>query len=304
MLNKKTFGHRKPSRRSAFSLIELSIVLIIIGLLISGIIGGASLIKSATLRSVMTEARGYNIATSAFYTKYNTLPGDYNAGLIGNGITLANGVGDVGNGDGVISYVNGIGASSNAENQIAIKQLYADGSLDISMFGTYPYLSTVIPQQAAGAVAALSPRTALPGGKLKGSGWFFDNYQSNGAGSDNANFNVAVLSGGVNAKTYVASTALNAAGSSAAAVDSWTVLSVVPILTPQDARSIDVKMDDGLPATGTIRSAAASLGAANTAAASCTSDTTPASAPAAADTYNLTASTVNCALAFRIDTTS
>ncbi|MDR2760473.1 MAG: prepilin-type N-terminal cleavage/methylation domain-containing protein, partial [Rickettsiales bacterium] len=37
-----------------FSLIELSIVLIIMGLLIAGITGGASLIKSAQLRSVIS----------------------------------------------------------------------------------------------------------------------------------------------------------------------------------------------------------------------------------------------------------
>ena len=308
MLNKKTFGHRKPSRRSAFSLIELSIVLIIIGLLISGIIGGASLIKSATLRSVMTEARGYNIAASAFFTKYNALPGDYNSQLIGNGI-ITSFAGDAGNGDGTISYVNGSSATiSQSEGQVAIKHLYADGSLDVSMFGTYPYLAATVPVYgtAATAVLALTPRSAIPGGKLKGSGWFFDNYQSSSA--DNINYNVAVLSGGVIAKTYAPSTALNAAGSTAAAVNSWTAagngsLSVIPILNPQDARSIDVKMDDGLPATGIIRSASASLGAATTAAASCTS-ALPNVAPATADTYNTTASTVNCALAFRIDPTS
>ena len=55
---KKTFS----SKKSAFSLIELSIVLIIIGLLIAGITGGASLIKSSELRSVMGEARGYAVS--------------------------------------------------------------------------------------------------------------------------------------------------------------------------------------------------------------------------------------------------
>jgi len=296
MLNKKTFGHRKPSRRSAFSLIELSIVLIIIGLLISGIIGGASLIKSATLRSVMTEARGYNVATSAFFTKYNALPGDYNGVVAGSVATAAT---DKGDGDGIISYVNSTGSN---ESLVSIKHLYNDSSLDVSMFGAY---TTTITTQGAGATPAFTARTNIPGGKLKGSGWFFDNYQSNGAGSDNININVAVLNGGVAAKTYVAATALNAAGNSAAAVNSWTTLSVTPILTPQDAKSIDLKMDDGLPASGTIRSAAASLGGANTAAASCTTSSTPATAPSATnDNYNIANTTVNCALAFRIDTTS
>ena len=38
-----------------FSLIELSIVLIIMGLLIAGVTGGASLVKSAKLRAAVTE---------------------------------------------------------------------------------------------------------------------------------------------------------------------------------------------------------------------------------------------------------
>ena len=58
-----------------FSLIELSIVLIIIGLLVAGITGGASLIKSAELRAVMSEIRNYQTAVNAYYTATGKLPG-------------------------------------------------------------------------------------------------------------------------------------------------------------------------------------------------------------------------------------
>ena len=58
-----------------FSLIELSIVLIIIGLLVAGITGGASLIKSAELRAVMSEVRNYQTAVNAYYTATGKLPG-------------------------------------------------------------------------------------------------------------------------------------------------------------------------------------------------------------------------------------
>lgn len=61
-----------------FSLIELSIVLIIIGLLVAGITGGASLIESAKIRNFINEITGYNQAVSIFYAAKGRLPGDAN----------------------------------------------------------------------------------------------------------------------------------------------------------------------------------------------------------------------------------
>ncbi len=66
---------KKNNNTKGFSLIELSIVLIIIGLLIAGITGGASLIRSAELRSTISEIRNYQTAVNAFYTEKGYLPG-------------------------------------------------------------------------------------------------------------------------------------------------------------------------------------------------------------------------------------
>lgn len=63
------------NNKKGFSLIELSIVLIIIGLLVAGITGGASLIKSAELRSAMSDIRNYQTAVNAYYTATGELPG-------------------------------------------------------------------------------------------------------------------------------------------------------------------------------------------------------------------------------------
>ena len=61
----------------AFTLIELSIVLIIIGLLVAGITGGASLIQSAKLRSFASEIRNYRTQFNAFRVANDRWPGDY-----------------------------------------------------------------------------------------------------------------------------------------------------------------------------------------------------------------------------------
>ena len=64
------------NNNKAFSLIELSIVLIIIGLLVAGITGGQSLIKSAKMRTITTEIRNYEQALNSFYLLKGYLPGD------------------------------------------------------------------------------------------------------------------------------------------------------------------------------------------------------------------------------------
>lgn len=59
-----------------FTLIELSIVLVIIGLLVGGVLVGRDLIAAATLRSIVSDIEKFNTAAMAFQNKYNCLPGD------------------------------------------------------------------------------------------------------------------------------------------------------------------------------------------------------------------------------------
>ena len=61
---------------SAFTLVELSIVIIIIGFLIAGISAGQSLIKQAALNGVISELSQFHTAMSIFKSKYSGLPGD------------------------------------------------------------------------------------------------------------------------------------------------------------------------------------------------------------------------------------
>ncbi len=62
--------------RTGFTLIEVSIVLVIIGLVVGGIVVGKDLIKAAEIRSLISQVDSFKLATNTFKEKYGQLPGD------------------------------------------------------------------------------------------------------------------------------------------------------------------------------------------------------------------------------------
>jgi hypothetical protein len=79
-----TSKYKINNEYSAFSLIELSIVLIIMGLLVAGITGGVSLIDNARITSLKGEVDDQIRDVYTFYARVGRLPGDLdNSGKIG-----------------------------------------------------------------------------------------------------------------------------------------------------------------------------------------------------------------------------
>jgi len=64
-------------RRSGFTLIELSIVLVVIGLIVGGVIAGQSLMRSSQLQSIISDQAKYVEAAKQFREKYGFWPGDF-----------------------------------------------------------------------------------------------------------------------------------------------------------------------------------------------------------------------------------
>jgi prepilin-type N-terminal cleavage/methylation domain-containing protein len=93
-------------RASGFTLIEIAIVLVIIGLLLGGVLKGQELITGARVRNFIQQQDGVKAAYFGFLDRYRALPGDYTAATtnIAN-ITpgLAACGGGNGNGDGTIT---------------------------------------------------------------------------------------------------------------------------------------------------------------------------------------------------------
>ncbi|MGQ0527193.1 MAG: type II secretion system protein, partial [Alphaproteobacteria bacterium] len=79
-----TIQNRRTER--GFTLVELAIVMIIIGLLIGGVLKGQELISNARVTSTIAGIRNYDVAINTFREKYAALPGD----MQNSGTRLAN----------------------------------------------------------------------------------------------------------------------------------------------------------------------------------------------------------------------
>ncbi len=62
--------------RSGFTLIELAIVLVIIGLILGSILKGQEMIKNAKMKRIKSDVDGIVAATYSYQDRYNYLPGD------------------------------------------------------------------------------------------------------------------------------------------------------------------------------------------------------------------------------------
>lgn len=206
--------------QAGFTLIELSIVLVIIGLLVGGVLVGRDLINAAQIRATVSQIEKYQSAVNTFRVKYNAMPGDITA-AIATQFGFATRTGDVGRGDGN-SFLQACSTGTSANKLGCETALFWRDLGDANLInGSFPLLIDDVINIPAGQQA-----TYLPESKLSGNYFtvIYDSYiQGNGY-----------------AITGLLST--NAFG----------VYSTSSLLTPNEAYSIDKKIDNGAPFTGNI----------------------------------------------------
>lgn len=125
-------------KQAGFTLIEIAIVLVIIGLLLGGVLKGQELIQSARVRNLISQQDGIKAAYFGFLDRFRALPGDYSQANpnIANVAATANG-----NNNGRIETIVGGGAID--EHIAAWDHLSKAGFIN----GSYTY--AVVPENNA-----------------------------------------------------------------------------------------------------------------------------------------------------------
>jgi len=76
-LRARVMPTESQSRQSGFTLVELALVLVVVGLILGGVMKGQALIDTARVRSLMTDVNGIRSAWYSFQERYRSLPGDF-----------------------------------------------------------------------------------------------------------------------------------------------------------------------------------------------------------------------------------
>ena len=112
-------------KQQGFTLVEIAIVLVIIGLLLGGILRGQELIQGARVRNVVDQQNGIRAAYFAFQDRFRLVPGDIGTAqvaLVGNGVLAST--------DGALG---GNGQIAAADSSTAFQNLTTTGFLSCSV---------------------------------------------------------------------------------------------------------------------------------------------------------------------------
>lgn len=254
---------KRRKSQKGFTLVELAVVMIIVGLLIGGILKGQELIANAQVASLISQVRSVDAGISTFRDSYRSFPGDMrNAQARLPACTDAN-VCFNGGGDGRVNEgVDGTGAAAAASNNTNAEA----GNFFIHLARADLITGVDPTSTATNSFDAQYPSTALGGGFMIGH--TAEAIAANIGGSTN-------LLGG----HYLVW---------ASEADGGIADDDGPVNASQAAR-IDRKMDDGSPVNGSVRATAGD----------CIVDGTLVS-PAVPDIYNEANAAEGCNLVFRV----
>lgn len=254
---------KKPSTNrfcKGFSLIELSVVLVIIGLLVGGLVVGRSYIRNAEVTAMMTEAKFYINAFGEFQLRYNNIPGD-----MATASTVWSSAYD-GDGNGQILSSSDVLSVTMPEVFYAFQHLHLAGLIDGGYTG-----------ESSGGAGTVLAKAGLnvPRAPMQGVAYMLDHPDATDGVVSSDSF---YFDGDYGHVLRVG--ALDAAGMG---------LPDGVFLSPEQTQSLDLKFDDGKPGMGWIMTPH------HTSLEDCTTSDTPSSSA-----YNVTITAPACTLILRI----
>jgi prepilin-type N-terminal cleavage/methylation domain-containing protein len=212
-------------KAAGFTLVELAIVIVIIGLILGGIIKGDELVQQANNGTIIKDMESYKSAALLFKVKYNQLPGDFNqaTNIWGSDTNCPN----------TTYNTNPKSQTCNGDNNSIIS------GYEVTRFWQHLANSQMIKGQYTGVegTAGTNLHVAgvnVPPGPINNSGYSLGSW---GTADTNSSF---LFPGNFdNTLTIGAKTG-------------WQYVGF--LLTPTNAYQIDTKIDDGKPGLGFITS--------------------------------------------------